>query len=54
MSILWGQKANSKNGAIWERKLWREGRMENEAIRQELGVEVRTEAKARDGGGADV
>lgn len=26
----------------------------NKAIRQELGVEVRTEAKARGGGGADV
>lgn len=28
--------------------------MENEAIGQELGVEVRTEAKARRGGRADV
>lgn len=54
LSILRGQKANSKNRAIWERKLWGEGRMENKAISQELGVEVRTEAKARGGGGGQM
>lgn len=46
LRILTGQKANGKSGAVWERKLWGEGRDGKRSHRGDSGVDIRTEAKA--------